>query len=110
MAGPGRFANVAAPNPPDQRGEGAAGLDRAASPPFLIQAVHRDGFFTEEMLREFFEQANDPETQWCGAGHRPDGATCNGCIAWPGGYLSLEQQETDHYGSTPCCYKTISLL
>lgn len=63
MAGAGRFADVAAPNPPDLRSEGAAGLGRAASTPFLIQAAHRGGFFTEEMPREFFKQANDPETQ-----------------------------------------------
>lgn len=110
MADPGRFADVAAPNLSDQWGKGAAGLGRAASPPFLILAAHRGRFFTEEMPREFFKQANDPETQWCGAGHRPDGATCNGCIAWPAGHLSLEQQEANHYGSTHCCYKTIYLL
>ena len=102
MAGTGRFADVAALNLPDLRGERldryrrtladidpAVWVGRAAPVALLFQAALHDEFFTEEQAREFFEQASDPKTlEWYDAGHYLDEAARRDRIAWLAEQLS----------------------
>ncbi len=103
MAGTGRFADVAALNLPDLRGERllryrrtlavidpAAWVGRAAPTALLFQSGLRDEVFTEEQSRKFFELAESPKSlKWYDAGHYLDEEARRDRIAWLAGQLSL---------------------
>lgn len=103
MAGTGRFADVAAVNMPDLRGERleryrrtlaeldpAAWIGRAAPTALLFQAALRDEVFTAEQSREFFERASEPKSlTWYDAGHYLNEEARRDRIAWLAGRLSL---------------------
>lgn len=105
MAGTGRFADVAAVNLPDLRGERleryrrtlanidpAVWVGRAAPTPLLFQSALHDEVITEEQSREFFERASEPKSlEWYDAGHYLDEAARRDRIAWLAGRLSLER-------------------
>ena len=109
MAGTGRFADVAAVNLPDLRGERlehycqtlaeldpAVWVGRAAPTPLFFQAALRDEFFTEEQGREFFEQAGDPKSlKWYDAGHSLNEAARRDRVTWLIKQLSLDRREGD---------------
>lgn len=109
MAGTGRFADVAALNLPDLRGERleyyrrtladldpAVWVGRAAPTALLFQSGLRDEFFTEEQSREFFEQAGGPKAlRWYDAGHYLDDTARRDRIVWLAEQLSLSRQGSD---------------